>query len=138
MDVSKEKWEVVGDFKGLERTELIFDGDSKTAWTLRNETPVDVVIDLGEVLRLKGFRYLPDQGRWDTGIIFNYELYCSLNGKNWGKPISEGEFPNIKNNPVWQEKTFPITSGRFLKFRALSPAMEGGRVGFAEFDVLTE
>ncbi len=137
-DVSKQRWSVKGIFKGKSQTEFIFDGDPETAWSLENKPPVDIVIDLGENLNLKGFKYLPDQGRWNPGIIFNYEIYISKNGKNWGNPVSKGEFSNIKNSPIWQEKTFPVTTGRFIKYRALSSAEENGKVGIAEFDIITD
>ena len=137
-DVSKEKWKVVSEFKDVERSEFIFDGDPNSAWTVRNTPPVDFVIDLGENLSLRGFKYLPDQGRWNPGIIFNYEFYVSTDGKNWSNPVSKGEFSNIKNSPVWQKKIIPVTTGRYLKFRAISSAEENGRVGIAEFDIITK
>jgi len=137
-DVSKEKWQVVGEFRDVERSELIFDGDPNSAWTIRNTAPVDFVIDLGENLSLKGFKYLPDQGRWNPGIVFNYELYISPDGKNWDNTVSKGEFSNIKNSPVWQKKIIPVTTGRYIKFRAISSAEENGRIGIAEFDIITE
>jgi len=137
-DVSKENWKTIGDFEGLERAEFIFDGDAKTAWTLRNQPPVDFIIDLGEIYTLKGFKYLPDQGRWNPGIIFNYEFFVSTDGKNWGSPVSRGEFSNIKNSPVWQQKIFESKQARFVKFKALSAAEEDGRVGIAEFGIITE
>ena len=137
-DVVKTKWEIIGDYKGIEHSELIFDGNPNTAWTVRNQPPVDFVIDMGEKLNISGFRYLPDQGRWNPGIIFNYEFYVSSDGKTWGKPLSSGEFSNIRNSPVWQEKSFDVTSGRYIKFRAITPAEENGRVGIAEFDIITK
>lgn len=111
-DVSKEKWKVIGDYKDTESTELIFDGEPSTAWTIRKKPPVDIVIDLGEMLRLKGFNYLPGQGRWNPGIISNYELYISKNGKSWGLPVLMGEFSNIKNTPIQQKKGFYFNSGK--------------------------
>jgi len=137
-DVAKTKWEMAGAFKGVEQTENIFDGNENTAWTLDNEPPADFVIDLGESLSISGFKYLPDQGRWNPGIIFNYEFYVSQNGKTWGNPVSKGEFSNIKNSPVWQKKEFQATTGRFIKLRALISANEKGKVGFAEFDIVTK
>ena len=137
-DILKEKWKIVGEFKSLEQAENIFDGDPQTAWTLNNNLPLDFIIDLGEQLNLKGFTYLPDQGRWNPGIIFNFDFHVSSNGKNWGQPVSKGEFPNIKNSPVLQEKLFDTIKGRFIKFRALSPAEENGRVGIAEIGIITE
>lgn len=136
-DVAKTKWKMAGQFKDLERAELIFDGDENTAWTLRNEPPMDFVIDLGENLTIGGFKYLPDQGRWNPGVIFAYELYVSKNGKSWGEPVSLGEFSNIRNSPIWQKKEFQATTGRFVRLRALTSALESGKVGIAEFDIIT-
>ncbi len=137
-DVSKEKWKVVGNFKGVEHANLIFDGDEKTSWSVENKPPVDFIIDLGEKLNIKGFTYLPDQGKWNPGIIFGYELYVSKNGKFWGKPVSKGEFSNIKNSPVWQKKEFKPIKARYVKLSAISSAIENGKVGIAEFGIITE
>lgn len=137
-DIPKNKWKIKGEFASNEVSELIFDGNPTTAWTLKNEPPVDFIIDLGEKINLGGFTYLPDQGRWNPGIVFNYEFYVSNDGRNWGKPVSRGEFSNIKNSPVLQEKTFNTVLGRFVKFRAISSAEEKGRVGIAEFGVITQ
>ncbi len=137
-DISKEKWKMAGEFKSVEHAEFIFDGDPNTAWTLRNETPVDFIIDLGEKVNISGFTYLPDQGRWNPGVIFNYEFFVSKNGKHWGKPVSKGEFSNIKNSPIWQKKEFSLTKARYVKLRAISSAIESGKVGIAEFGIITE
>jgi alpha-L-fucosidase len=137
-DIAKTKWKMAGEFAKLELANNIFDGNPNTAWTLRNNPPIDIIIDLGETIDIKGFTYLPDQGRWNPGIIFNYEFYVSTDGKNWGSPVSTGEFSNIKNSPVLQEKQFQPVKGKFIKFRALSPAEENGKVGMAEFGIITE
>ncbi|MCY1722330.1 alpha-L-fucosidase [Prolixibacteraceae bacterium Z1-6] len=137
-DVPKTNWGMAGEYKNEERSDVIFDGDPQTAWSVSKQKPVDFIVDLGEILNLTGFKYLPDQGRWDPDIIINYELYVSQNGKSWGKPVSSGEFSNIKNSPVWQKKEFNTTTGRFIKFRALTSTSENDRVGIAEFDIITE
>lgn len=137
-DISKSKWEIVGEYKLLEQTKSVFDGDPNTSWTLRNSTPADFIINLGEKLNLSGFTYLPNQSRGNPGIIFNYEFYVSADGKNWGKPVSKGEFSNIENSPVLQEKQFNTVVGRFVKFRTLSTIESDGRIGIAEFGVITE
>ena len=137
-DVSKKNWHIAGRFKNEEKAELIFDGNPQTAWTLQKEKQADYIVDLGEIYKLNGFTYLPDQGRGNAGVIFNYEFYTSIDGKNWGTPVSKGEFSNIKNSPVLQETIFQPVNARFVKFRALSPAEEDGRIGIAEFDIITE
>ena len=137
-DVSKENWQFVGLFQSLEQSQLIFDGNPKTAWVLSNKPPVDVVVDLGETLNLTGFTYLPDQGRWNPGIINRYEFFVSKDGVSWGKPVSEGEFANIKNSPILQKRDFDLVNGRYLKFRMISPVEEKGRLGIAELDIITQ
>lgn len=137
-DVSKIKWKLKGKFETDEHSESMFDGNPETAFILGNTVPLEIIIDLGENLNIGGFNYLPDQGRWNPGIINNYEFYTSNDGKNWGKPVSKGEFANIKNNPVLQKKEFELVKGRFIKFKAISPSEENGRVGIAEFDLITQ
>jgi len=137
-DVSKENWKLSGEFQSEEQARFIFDGNPETAWKINNKPPVDVFIDLAETLNLTGFTYLPDQGRWNQGIANQYELYLSADGKNWGQPVSKGEFANIKNSPVLQKKEFDVQNGRFLKFRILSSVSENGNVGIAEFDIITQ
>ncbi|WP_321372204.1 alpha-L-fucosidase [uncultured Draconibacterium sp.] len=137
-DVSKTKWKVIGKYKDAENANLIFDGDENTAFSVGESAPVDFVFDLGEKLTIAGFKYLPDQQRFDPGIIFNYKLYLSEDGKSWKEPVSEGEFSNIRNSPVWQTKNFTPGNARYIKFTALSPAEVNGKVGIAEFDIITK
>ncbi len=137
-DVSKENWKLLGKNAIDEKSRFIFDGNPETAWIINEKLPAEIIIDLGKILNLKGFTYLPDQGRWNPGIINRYELFISSDAKNWGKPVSEGEFANIKNSPEIQRKEFSAVKGRYLKFSALSPAEENGRSGIAEFDVITQ
>ena len=137
-DVSKENWKLAGEFSSVEQSGFIFDGNPETSWIINNKVPFDIIIDLAETLNFTGFSYLPDQGRWNQGIIYRYEYYVSEDGKKWGQPVSEGEFANIKNSPVLQKKEFNPAKGRYVKFRVISPAEENGRVGIAEFDIITQ
>ncbi|MFV0345894.1 MAG: discoidin domain-containing protein, partial [Bacteroidales bacterium] len=134
-DIPREKWTIVGESN--DRTSRIIDGDERTAWSMKFAKPMDYVLDLGEIVKLKGFRYLPDQGRWDTGIISHYEFYVSLDCKIWRK-ISSGEFSNIKSSPIWQLKEFTAADARYIKFRAVSPVEKDGYIGIAELDVVSE
>jgi len=137
-DIPKTNWKITGEFASIEIADNILDGSPNSSWTLRNTPPVDFIIDLGETIEIKGFTYLPDQGRWNKGIIFEYEFFVSSDGKNWGNVVSKGEFSNIKNSPVLQIKEFESVAGRIVKLRALSAAEENGRVGIAEFDIISK
>jgi alpha-L-fucosidase len=98
--------------------------------------PVDLVIDLGSVQNLCGFKYLPDQNKWSSGIITNYQFYVSADNIKC-ELVDEGEFSNIRNNPVWQIKVFAPEKVRYLKLRALKNISGDDVSGYAEVDVIT-
>ncbi|MES2925089.1 MAG: Ig-like domain-containing protein [Verrucomicrobiota bacterium] len=98
-----------------------FDGDPNTFWHTEFRTnvpppPHELQIDLGSVLNLQGFRYLPRQDNF-YGNIGRYEFYMSSDGFNWGTPVASGSF---LNSSASQEVTFVPTSGRYVRLRALS------------------
>ena len=96
----------------------------------------DLIIDLGKEQNLCGFRYFPDQGMWGPGIITHYQLSVSADNTAWTL-VSEGEFSNIKNNPLWQIKKFAPVKARYIKFTALKNTEGNDTTGYAEVDVLT-
>ena len=114
------------------------DGNTSTVWHKRGDKimPFDLVIDLGNKYNVSGFKYLPDQNRWSSGIITNYQFYVSADNKEW-KLVSEGEFSNIKNNPVWQIKNFKPAMARYIKLSALKNTVGDDIAGYAEVDVIT-
>ena len=69
-------------------------------------------------------------------MITNYEFYVSNDNKEW-KLVDEGEFSNIKNNPLWQIKKFATTSIRYFKLRALKNTENNDNIGYAEVDIIT-
>jgi alpha-L-fucosidase len=133
----RKDWKIIGIED--EKAYRILDGNLSTAWRHGNETklPVDLVIDFGKELNLTGFKYYPEQNSWQPSTITHYEFYISADGKNW-KKASEGEFANIKNNPLWQTKIFEAVPARYIKFRALKNTENNTRIGYAEIDVITE
>jgi alpha-L-fucosidase len=134
-DISKKGWKIEGSIN--KDASAIFDGNTSTTWHQRNKKlPVDFVVDLGEKYNVCGFKYLPDQARWSSGIITNYQFYVSENNKNW-KLVSEGEFSNIKNNPIQQVKDFAPVIARYFKLRALKTTWGDDIAGYAEVDVIT-
>lgn len=135
-DVCRKDWRIVGveEPKAL----AVLDGDPATAWHQgdKQPLPVDLVVDMGSELTVSGFRYLPEQARWSSGLITRYEFSVSVDKVEW-KTVSQGEFSNIKNNPVWQARSFAPTRGRYFRLRALGTTDGNSRTGYAEVDVLT-
>ena len=135
-DISRKHWKIAG--VNDEKANLILDGKPSTAWHQSNDnkTPIDLIIDLGAEQQLSGFRYLPDQ--WgSTGAITNFQFWVSNDNAEW-KQVDEGEFPNIKNNPVWQTRIFSPIKARYVKFCALRDVYGNSNAGYAEVDVMTK
>ncbi|WP_433778380.1 alpha-L-fucosidase [Flavobacterium anhuiense] len=137
--VSKEKWKVIsvssGDSRSVER---IIDGNPDTDWGFgndENKLPQTVVIDMGELISIKGFTYTPQQVGNNLNLISNYELYTSVDSFYWDKQ-SEGEFSNIKHNPIEQVKSFAAVKARFLKFVATAAVGKAQTVSIAEIGVV--
>ena len=99
--------------------------------------PIDLVIDLGNKYNVCGFKYLPDQAKWSSGIITNYQFYVSTDNIEWNL-IDQGEFSNIKNNPLWQIKNFSLVNARYIRLRALRNTSGDDVAGYAEVDVITK
>lgn len=136
-DICRKDWKIVGidDVKAA----AILDGNASTTWHHQSKSkkmPVDLVVDLGSEQSLSGFKYHPDAGIWSPGIITHYEFYVSGDSKTW-KLADHGEFSNIKNNPVWQIKKFPVAKARYIKLRALKNTENNDNTGYAEVDVIT-
>ena len=139
-DISKTNWEVTRASSGDQsKVGTIIDEDPATWWgsAENRRMPQEVIIDLGELKKLKGFTYLPIQARYLQGIITEYEIYLSKTGRNWGYPIKKGEFSNILNSPIEQQVLFNAPrEAQYIRFRAMKSI--DNRMGIAEFGVLTE
>lgn len=134
-DISKKNWKILNVTDG--NAGFIFDGNTATTWHQRDKKmPVDLVVDLGDTYKISGFRYLPDQNKWSSGIISHYKLFVSKNNNDWQR-VSGGEFSNIKNNPVWQVKHFNVTPARYIRLQALKNTFGDNVAGYAEVDIIT-
>jgi len=136
-DIARTHWKIVG--AEDKSAYAILDGDVSSNWyqNRNDQIPVDLVIDLGKEENVSGFKYLPDQNWWATGIITRYSFYVSNDGREW-KLVDGGEFANIKNNPLWQSKTFAPVKTRFIKFQALRNTQNDNVVGYAEVELITK
>lgn len=137
--VSKEKWKIVAVSSGdMNSANRIIDGNPTTDWGFGSETnklPQEVSIDMGAILKINGFTYFPQQVGNNLNLISKYEFYTSLDSVKWTIQ-SEGEFSNIKNNPIEQVKTFTETKARYLRFVAKSAEGKGQTVSIGEINVI--
>jgi alpha-L-fucosidase len=133
-DISSEKWKVIQEDENADK---IIDGNNDTWWQLpEGSLNNEIVIDLGEILELNGFTYLPMQARWISGFIKDYEFYVSLDNKEWVM-TSKGEFGNIQNHPILQQAAFSKRPARYIKMKAISTVGDTPP-SFAEIALLTK
>lgn len=136
-DISRKDWKIIG--ISDEKAGAVLDGNTSTVWHQAKDKkmPIDLVIDLGNEQNICGFKYFPDQGTWGSGMITNYEFYISTDNAEW-KLVSEGEFSNIRNNPLWQIKRFEPVKASYIKLRTLRNTDGNNEVGYAEVDLITQ
>ena len=101
-----------------------------------NDSPSrSIMIDLEGTKRVKGFRYLPPQGQGAKGIITRYSFWAMMKGE-W-KRLSEGEFSNIVNNPIWQSVSIAPINATLLRIDAES-LNAGKRAEYEDIEIIME
>jgi alpha-L-fucosidase len=144
-DVCKAKWKVVfvDDYVSGFEAEKAIDGNPSTMWHTKwqgdlKSHPHEIQVDLGETLELAGFTYAPRSDGNISGIVNRYDLYTSMDGRDWIKRVDSREFSNIKNNPVKQSVNFGQTiKAKFIRFVSLSEVAGDSWVSMSELGVIT-
>lgn len=114
-----------------DKAKRMFDGNEYTCYYLTENKNI-ICIDLNQPLNIKGFRYLPNQARDADQHIDAYALYID------GKIVKEGEFSNIKNNPIEQVIHFSTTKGQVIRFEATRFTSSQNKGAIAEFSIITD
>ena len=81
--------------------------------------------------RQGSLRYLPQQGDDRKGLVANYEIYAGME-KDAMQRVAEGEFSNIRNNPVMQEVFFTPTHCRYVQLRATRMVNAGEKIAYQQ------
>ena len=79
-----------------------------------------IVLDLGTVQTLHSLHYKPTS----TGMVSNYEILAGPTVEE-AKAIAQGEFSNIRNNPIMQDVYFAPVRARYVVLRATRMVKEG-------------
>lgn len=125
-------WEF-GGFAG-NLAHLAFDGKADTMWQ-HGKTPSHFRVDMKKPHTLNGFAYLPRQDGKTQGMTSRYRFEISMDGSNW-KIVSEGEFGNLRANPVEQQISFPAQKARYVRFFSTA-ALDGSGSSVAELKLLS-
>ncbi len=145
--LSKSGWKVMEAVSGngnsgeRNRYAMAIDEDEKTVWSSLQKDPAalfpqDISIDMGKVQTFTAFSYLPgqDKSMQGIGLADKYVFYISNDGVTWQK-VAEGEFSNIKANPLEQvvQLGHAVTS-RYFRF-SIQHVVAGNGVVIAEVGV---
>ena len=117
---------------GAELIPLAFDGKPDTMWKV-GKTPSHFVVDMQKVRTISAFAYLPRQDGKTRGMTSRYRVELSKDGQRWVK-VAEGEFGNLRANPVEQMISFPATKARYFRFFSTA-ALDGTGSSVAEMKI---
>ncbi|MEG2970540.1 MAG: alpha-L-fucosidase [Akkermansia sp.] len=140
--VASATWKVIQAESSASAPERAIDGDTKTLWHTHGANgelppPQSIDIDMGQEIPVSGISYTPRQDGNINGIVSQYSIYLSSNGKDWGTPVAQGEFSNIKSNPIRQIITLAQPQkARYLRFIA-KDVVSGKHVSIAELGVFS-
>jgi alpha-L-fucosidase len=116
------------------------DGNPATIWHSQwkgevPEHPHSIVIDLGGEKSVSGFTYLPRSNSL-AGVFKKWKVEVSTDGTTY-TTAGEGEFGNIKNNPIQQIVRFDqAVSGRYVKVICLESVDNAKWASAAELGLL--
>lgn len=80
----------------------VLDGDPATIWHSQWSTPEAngmpwLSVDLGQEYTDLSLYLLPRQAGNTNGVLKEYNVYVSDDGKTWGDPVATGSFPNSRD-----------------------------------------
>jgi len=134
-DISPDKWTIVSP-EGGESFKRIMDGSTKTGSFVPQLIPI--VIDLGEMLTLKGFTYVPSSNSKEPAIT-RYNFSVSKDGKDWIEVKKNAVFNNIKNNPIRQDVLFDTPmEAQYFVIEPTETTLGGEEFIIAEIGVITK
>ena len=114
------------------------DGNPNSIWHTEwvNQDPVhphEIQLDLGAIVEVSGFTYLPRQDASFNGTIKDYEFYVSEDGNTWGSVVASGTFPTDKTE---KKITFPKQQGQYVRLRSLAEVNGNPWTSAAEITVI--
>ena len=129
--LSSQGWTYSGFAAG--QAGLAFDGKADTMWSI-GRTPSHFVVNMQKPAMVSGISYLPRQDGKTQGMTSRYRIEVSMDGTNWNN-VAEGEFGNLRANPVEQFVTFEPQKARYVRFFSTA-ALDGVGSSVAELKII--
>lgn len=139
--INRAVWKLVSvdsQHGGNEATKA-FDNNNTTFWhteyTGSEPTcPHTLVVDMAKSYKVAAFTYLGRQDGSENGMVKDYDIYLSADGKTWGNPVVSGTF---NKNKTLQTATLPTPKeGRYFKFVAKSEVNGRAWTSIAEIGIV--
>lgn len=108
------------------------DGSEETFWH-SDKSPAAITVDMGQKQKISAFSYTPRQDGTVQDMTDRYTFEVSVDGKKWTK-VSEGEFGNLRANPIEQRVEFSPVEARYFRFNA-TRSIEGSGSSAAEINI---
>jgi beta-galactosidase len=136
----RHEWKVfyADSFEKGNEPEHAFDGDLNSYWHTswsdsQPSHPHELQIDMGHTFELAGIQLQPRVDGSVNGNIKEYEIFLSLEGKEWGKPVATGILKSgLQMKKVRFKKNL---NARYIRLVAKS-ALRGPWTSLAELDAL--
>lgn len=131
--ISKNGWKVKTSTSG--NAAAAIDDNPETSWFAKAEAPQSFVVDMGRPYQVSSFSYLPRQDGKTYGMTDKYQFEVSPDGKTWTK-AAEGEFSNLRANPIEQSVNLKNVNGpvRYFRFTGTN-SLDGNSASAAEINV---
>ncbi len=119
------------------------DGDPLTYWRTNGNDPFphQLMIDLGQTYSVSQVKVLPPADN-KNGKLFDYEIYLSMDGTNWGPVQAKGAIPYISvDDQAEKIINFGAIDARYLRLAAFSNFDAGNNINrllIAELTVLED
>jgi alpha-L-fucosidase len=122
---NKTNWKATSPATAITDLKNATDNNASTFFETKTSDHID--LDFSKPLAFSAVGYLPAQDGIAAGAIEKYELLSSNDGKNW-KIIAEGEFSNIKANPILQRISLAKkNTARYLRLVAKQTTGQTGQ-----------
>ena len=143
LHINKSAWKLVSadsQHSGNE-ARMAFDNNINTFWHTEYwgtepACPHTLIVDMVNTYMVTAFTYIARNDGNQNGMVKAYEVYLSNDGKQWGTPVTKGEFKNTTAMQV--AKLTTPTQGRYLKFVALSEINGNKWTSAAEIGIQAE
>ncbi len=131
--LDRANWKIVSASSGMESASHAIGGNLQTLWTAESDK-AEIVVDMGASTTIGGFVFTPQPDGKSEGTPSHYRFFAGDDAATAGEAVAQGEFSNIKDNPIPQTVRFAPTKARYVRFE-ITQTVDGGGAVIANLNV---